>query len=155
MLLPDLQYLMHQIGPETPDISAILQEESDRWQIIFEDDVSIQVSWQADAPRVVLSCVVSEVPDHAREWVYAHLLVANALPVEGMSLRFALDFPDQRVMMIGELDKADLSLEAFRNEILSFLDCAMNLLSFIAESVSATGEEPVVPPGDGALQQLA
>ncbi len=35
--LSDLQYLMHQLGPASPEIVTILQEDIDSWQIEFDD----------------------------------------------------------------------------------------------------------------------
>ncbi len=152
MSLSDLQHLMQQLGPEMPEISTILQEESDRWQITFEEEASIEVSWQLEPPRVVFSCAVGEVPDHVRESVYARLLVANSLPSGQLSLRFALDVPDEQVLVLGELSEADLSLDIFLLELESFLRCATGLSSFIAEAASAV--EEAVPDG-AVLPQLA
>ena len=136
MQLADLQYLMHQIGPTMPEILTIVQEESDRWELTFEDELSVQISWQEEPTRVLFNCAVGEVPRDLRESVYARLLLANALPQERLDLRFALDFPDEQVLVIGELNEPDLSLETLQDKLQAFLVCAIEALVFIAESAT-------------------
>lgn len=152
MSLSDLQCLMQQVGPEMPEISTILQEESDRWQITFDEDASMEVVWQSDPPRVVFSCAVGEVPEQVRESVYARLLVANSLPSGQLGLRFALGVPDGQVLMIGEMNEADLSLDSLQIELDSFLRCAIELSLFIAESASNADE---AVPDSAVLPELA
>ena len=45
--LSDLQYLMGQLGPASPDIHLIVQQSDDRWQVEFEGGLSLHASWRA------------------------------------------------------------------------------------------------------------
>lgn len=137
MQLSDLQYLMHQLGPATPEVNAILQEEVDCWQVMLDGEIGVQLSWQPEPPRVVFSCAVGEVGEALRESIYAHLLVANGLPSERLGLRFALDFPEGQVLVLGELDVPDLSLDSLREQLRIFLQHAVGMSAFIAESTLA------------------
>ncbi len=150
MQLADLQYLMHQLGPTMSEILMIVQEESDCWDLTFEDELSVQVAWQEEPTRVLFSCAVGEVPEDLREPVYARLLFANALPQERLDLRFALDFSDEQVLLIGELNETDLSLDTLRDELQNFLVCAIEASVFIAESASVSDYSEAEEESDGA-----
>ncbi|MEO0316793.1 MAG: hypothetical protein RL404_470, partial [Pseudomonadota bacterium] len=52
MQLSDLQYLMAQLGPATSDILLIVQHSDDQWQIEFEEDLSLHVSWHQQRQSV-------------------------------------------------------------------------------------------------------
>ncbi len=137
MQLSELQYLIHQLGPTMPEILTILQYESDRWALAFDEEVTVEVGWQDTPPRTLVSCAIGEVPEDLCGSVYARLLIANSLPSERLSLRFALNFPEEQVLLLGELDDDNVSLEALRADLASFVQCAVAMASFIAESAAA------------------
>ncbi len=155
MHLSDLQYLMHQLGPAMPEILTIIQHESDRWELAFDEEVTVEVGWQEKPPRTLLSCAIGEVPENLCEPVYARLLIANSLPSERLSLRFALDFPDERVLLLGELVEDHASLDTLRSDLASFVQCAVAMASFIAESAAAVqGVSFEARPEDDMLPRL-
>lgn len=155
MQLTDLQYLMHQLGPTMPEILTILQHESDRWELTLDEEISVDIGWQEQPSRTLFSCAIGEVPEALCESIYARLLIANSLPSERLSLRFALDFPDERVLLLGELVEVDASLDSFRADLASFVQCAVAMASFIAESAAAIdGASSEAKPDDTMFPKL-
>ncbi len=153
--LSDLQYLMHQLGPAMPEILTVFQMESDCWELTFEGDISVEVGWQDQPPRVLFNCSVGEVPEDLREPVYARLLVANALPPDRLNLRFALNFTDEQVLVLGELDETDLSLESLCSELDEFLKCAVMISSFMADSAAVNEDTSFdAEPANAVMSQL-
>ncbi len=59
LALSDLQYVMQQLGPTTPEIVTIVQEDQCSWYIELDGSVFVQLSWQASAQRLSMNCSVS------------------------------------------------------------------------------------------------
>lgn len=134
--MSDLQYLMHQLGPATPEIITIIQDDIDSWQIEFDEGVSLQVGWQPLPPRVLMSCAIGRATDAARERVYASLLNANLLLTGMASVKLALSQPEDDVMLIGEYELASASMAGLQSSLSEFLNFAAKFSTMIA-SVSA------------------
>ncbi len=132
MNLSDLQYLMHQLGPATPEITTIVQESIDCWMVEFDEGVSLQLAWDERSHRVRMKCAIGQPDETAREAIYASLLNAN-LQLTGITdVKLALSDNDQEVMLIGEYDIGDTSLTALRKQLAEFLDVAGKFSLWIA-----------------------
>lgn len=131
MQLTDLQYLMAQLGPASPDIQFIVQHD-DEWQIALDDGRSLHVSWQPQRRSAVLSCGLGRVMSDERENIYALLLHANLLLSPESGARLALSRPDEEIMLIGE-DVTDApSVQALQHQIITFLQLAVTYAELIA-----------------------
>lgn len=137
MQLSDMQYLMHQLGPAMTEVSVILQEEIDSWQVLFNDDIGVQISWQTEPPRVLISGALGEVPEGARERVYAGLLIANSLPSSTLGLTCSLGLPDEQVLVLAEIEASALSVDDLADRLREFLHQAVEVSAFIADSAHA------------------
>lgn len=138
MGLSNLQYLMHQLGPATPEIVAIIQDHIDSWQVEFDEGVSLQLSWQEKPPRVVMSCSLGSPEDRVREQVYASLLNANLLLTGMADVKIALSHPDNDVMLIGEYELGTASLAALQDSLAEFLRLAGRFAMMVAGSEDAS-----------------
>ena len=150
--LSELQYLMHQLGPASPEIVTILQEDIDSWQIAFDDDVSMRIDWHEEHARVVMSCAIGRADADAREPVYAALLEANLQLTGVASVKLALG-PDDDVMLIGEFDPDDATIDALRDKVVEFLEFAAKFSSLVtgADAPAADDAAPTDPlPPDPA-----
>lgn len=131
--LSDLQYLMYQLGPSMPEISAIVQEKDECWHVEFDDAVRIQINWQAHPPAVMATCMVGEVDDEWDEPSYARLLNANRLLVSSANTTLALSPSGERVELIGECMLASGSLSELQRELSRFIRLAAGVAVMISE----------------------
>lgn len=139
--LADVQYLMHQLGPVIPEIVTIIQDDIDSWQIEFDEGVSIQLSWQAEPPRLLMSCSLGSPDDAAREAVYASLLNANLMLTGVAALKLALSEPDQAVMLIGEYESNEGTLDMLRMRVIEFLNFAARFSEMVTDSERDSGPD--------------
>ncbi len=138
MRLSDLQYLMHQLGPATPEIVAVIQEDIDSWQVVFDEDVSLQIQWIETTMRVLISCAIGQPPEDMREQVYASLLQANLLLSGVANLKLALSQPEEDVMLIGEYEITSSTLASLQDSLSGFLRFAAKFSSMVTDASAAS-----------------
>ena len=131
--LSDLQHLIRQLGPCIPEVAMIVEEESDSWQIIFEENFSLQISWQENPSRVLLCSAVGKPQENHREKLYARLLNMNLLLQGVANLKLALSSPDDDVVLIGELTSDSMTLEILQEEIMEYLRFAAQFSELIID----------------------
>ncbi len=90
--LSDLQYLMQQLGPAMPEITTIIQEDRDSWQVELDEALSLQLCWQEQPPRIRMRCAIAR--------------------------------PDDDVLLAGEYEVGDASLDTLRRLVIEFLTTA-------------------------------
>lgn len=146
MGLSDLQYLMHQLGPATPEITTIIQEDIDSWQVEFDEGVSLQIGWRSSPPRVLMSCAIGRADDAARERVYASLLNANLLLTGVADVKLALSSPEEDVMLVGDYELASASLDELQASLSEFLRFAARFSTMVSEMpVKEPPSKPISP----------
>jgi len=138
--LSDLQHLIRQLGPSLPEISTIIEEDLDEWQIIFDSGLLLQISWQETPARVLLCCAIGKPDETQREKIFARLLNMNLLLQGVANLKLALSSPEDDVILIGEIDAAVISLEVLQEEITEYLRYAARFSELINEP-ETTGQE--------------
>ena len=138
--LSDLQHLIRQLGPSLPEISTIIEEDLDEWQIIFDSGLLLQISWQETPARVLLCCAIGKPDETQREKIFARLLNMNLLLQGVANLKLALSSPEDDVILIGEIDAAVISLEVLQAEITEYLRYAARFSELINEP-ETTGQE--------------
>lgn len=141
--LSDLQYLIHQLGPATPEITTIIQEAIDNWMVEFDEGVSMQITRDERSGHVLMTCAIGQPDDGARESVYAALLGANLLLTGVADVKLALGDADDDVRLIGEYDLREATVDGLRNCLFDFLGYAGKFSQMIA----ATFEDKVSDPG--------
>jgi len=138
--LSDLQHLIRQLGPSLPEISTIIEEDLDEWQIIFDSGLLLQISWQETPARVLLCCAIGKPDETQREKIFARVLNMNLLLQGVANLKLALSSPEDDVILIGEIDAAAISLEVLQEEITEYLRYAARFSELINEP-ETTGQE--------------
>ena len=118
--LSDLQHLIRQLGPSLPEISTIIEEDLDEWQIIFDSGLSLQISWQETPARVLLCCAIGKPDESQREKIFARLLNINLLLQGVANVKLALSSPEDDVILIGELISDSMTLETLQKEITEY-----------------------------------
>ncbi len=140
--LSDMQYLMHQLGPATPEILTITQQDIDSWLVEFDEGVSIDLSWQDAPARILICCSLGQAEESLRQNVYASLLSANLLLTGVASVKLALSQPEDEVMLIGEYEPGEASLGNLQKNIVEFLHYAGRFSHLVVDPASANSEEP-------------
>ena len=138
--LSDLQYLIRQLGPSLPEISTIIEEDLDEWQIIFDSGLLLQISWQETPARMLLYCTIGKPDETQREKIFARLLNMNLLLQGVANLKLALSSPEDDVILIGELVSDSMTLETLKQEITDYLRFAARFSELINEPETA-GQE--------------
>ena len=131
--LSDLQHLIRQLGPSLPEVSSIIEEDLDSWQIIFDTGLSLQISWQETPARVFLCCAIGKPEESQREKIFARLLNMNLLLQGVANVKLALSSPEDDVILIGELTSDSMTLETLQEEITEYLRFAARFSEFINE----------------------
>lgn len=135
MRLSDLQYLMHRLGPATPEIAAIVQDAMDRWMLEFDDGMSMQVAWDEQSKRVLMECALSRSNESAQESIGELMTGTNAM---ALALR---DFGDE-LMLVGECDIGAASVDGLSQRLSEFLACAEKISRSVGNSRANTpGQE--------------
>jgi len=129
--LSDLQHLIRQLGPSLPEISTIIEEDLDEWQIIFDSGLSLKISWQETPARVLLCCAIGKPDESQREKIFARLLTMNLLLQGVANLKLALSSPEDDVIVIGECESTALTLEILQAEISDYLRFAAHFSELI------------------------
>jgi hypothetical protein len=150
LTLSDLQYLVHQLGPATPEITTIVQEAIDSWMVEFDEGVSMQLAWDARSGRVRMQCAVGQPEEAAREAIYATLLNANLLLTGVADIKLALGSADEDVMLIGEYAIEEAAVESLRYRLSEFLDFAAKFSQMMAD----TFEQAAPPAGQATSFML-
>ena len=131
--LSELQHLIRQLGPTLPEISTIIEDDFDIWQITFDSGLSLQISWQEMPARVLLCCAIGKPSESQREKVFARLLNMNLLLQGVANLKLALNSPEDDVILIGELESTSLKLEMLQAEIVEYPRFAARFYELINE----------------------
>lgn len=131
--LSDLQHLIRQLGPSLPEISTIIEENLDEWQIIFHSGLLLQISWQETPARVLMCCAIGKPDETQREKIFARLLNMNLLLQGVANLKLALSSPEDDVILIGELVSDSMTLETLKQEITDYLRFAARFSELITE----------------------
>jgi hypothetical protein len=66
--------MMEEIGPNMPDIEAVIQSEEKNWAIQFEDQSIVMLEWADQPDRVVLSAMLGAPSEKMQLSVYETLL---------------------------------------------------------------------------------
>ena len=141
LTLSDLQFLVHQLGPATPEITAIIQEAIDSWQVEFDEGISMQIAWEARSGHVLMQCALGQPAQDSREDVYALLLSANRLLTGVADVKLALGDADDNVMLIGEYDFEEATVDSQRDRLSEFLGFAARFSQMIADTFESVGSD--------------
>ena len=105
------QTLMHQLGPGVTEIESIIQEEIDSWAIRFFNGECIHVLFQDVPSRWVMSCGLDQPEVSNQAEMYAAMLCTNLLYQGVAPVKVALSKPGGDLLLIGEFQQSESSLE--------------------------------------------
>ena len=140
-----IQQLMQELGPATPDIDAVVQTEEPSWAIQFSDE-SIIIVEPADEPaRLVMSADIGTAPEAAERHLYEALLSYNLLWRDNGGVKIGLAGPKGSLIINWEICVDGLRLPDLQSAIRRFLKTASSWQHYVAKADA----EPVPLPGMG------
>ena len=74
-----IQQFLQELGPNTPDIDAVVQTEDPSWAIQFSDETIVIIEPAEDPPRMVLSSELGSANESLQLPIYETLLCYNLL----------------------------------------------------------------------------
>jgi hypothetical protein len=118
--LKQIQLLMNEVGPSTPYIDVVMQNNEDTWAIGLANESIITLEWVDDPSRLILSAKIG-CPDAEKQVeAYRMLLIYNRLWRENGGVTTALSGEENNVTLLYELNAENLNLGSLRTVLLNF-----------------------------------
>ena len=144
---PDtILWLLQDIGPQSPDIVSVVQDDTNAWAITFQDESLVQLHWHENPGRLELTAAVSELPPLAPREVLEGLLMFNLLSPHNGGARMALSAPDRTLHLMRDLPSEGLHLNSLRDALRTLASMAEHWREALAApSVQPTPYSPALP----------
>jgi len=139
-----IQTMLQELGPNVPDIDAILQSDDVSWAIQFSDETVIGLDWAEDPPRLMFSAALGRPAEDRRMLVYQQLLEHGMRWREIGGARGALGGPEGDAMLLQESSADQIYDVQLRKLVLDFADQARNWSAFVS-SADAAALVPAYP----------
>ncbi len=101
--LTHVQGLMQSLGPASPWIESLIQEESDSWTLESGEGLHIAMHFNPEPSRIFLTALLGCPEQSHQNAIYMTMLSLNLLNAEDHSLRVALTGPNGDLMLISEV----------------------------------------------------
>lgn len=137
------QMLMQELGPQTPEIDAVLQQDEKSWLLVFSDEQSIYVEWANNPERLVLSTGLGKPVEGCQLQVYETLLSYNLLWQNTGGVRMAIDGPNGEVLLIYDLFDDQLSLSELQTVVLNISSIAEIWRDYVKKDNLASSLPPI------------
>ncbi len=137
-----IQQLMQELGPVTPDIDAVVQTEEPSWAIQFSDESIIVIEAADEPPRLVMSSELGTAPETAERQLYEALLSYNLLWRENGGVKIGLAGPKGSLIITWELCLDGLTLLDLQSALVRFQKTAFSWQRYVAK---ADSEQPPLP----------
>lgn len=138
-----IELLLQEIGPETPEINAVMQSEEGSWAVEFDDETVVLLDWAEQPNRLVLSSSLGQVRPEMRLKVYETLLSYNLLWQETGGVKTALGGPDGEASLLYEMFVDDLVLADLRTVLLNFAQLTRLWTAYVESDESAPVRAPI------------
>lgn len=119
-----IEVLFQEIGPATEEVTGVYQDGPEIWRVIVHDTTEVELLFDPEQEKLVLSCAVGSPPEDRRLKTYELLLVYNYAWQQTGGIRMALEGPEGEVALMFELNASDLSLQLLQTVIVNFADRA-------------------------------
>jgi hypothetical protein len=92
--LTHVQGLIQLLGPASPWIESLIQEESDSWTLQSSEGLDIAMYFSPEPSRIFLTALLGHPEQAHQHAIYTTMLSVNLLHAENHSLRVALTGPN-------------------------------------------------------------
>lgn len=135
--LSQVEQMMHELGPITPQISQIIQEAEGHWSIHWDEVIWISVEFNPERPGLLLWTALGRPDADCITSIYEAMLVTNSLYAGIGSLRIALSQPGEDLLLFGEHIASYAVIKQLRGDISSFAAHALALAEVVSNPVGA------------------
>ena len=149
--IEQIQQLMQELGPATPDIDAVVQTEEPSWAIQFSDESIVIIEPADEPPRLVMSSEIGIAPESAERQLYEALLSYNLLWRDHGGIKIGLAGPKGALVISRELNLEGLTLLELQSTLTGFLKVASSWQRYVAK---ADTEQAPLPGIDGGSFHL-
>ena len=143
--IEQIQQLMQELGPATPDIDAVVQTEEPSWAIQFADESILVIEPADEPPRLVISAELGTAPESGERKLYEALLSYNLLWRDNGGVKIGLAGPKGSLILSWELCLEGLTLMDLQAAITRFRKVAASWQQYVAKADA----EPAPLPGIG------
>jgi hypothetical protein len=142
-----VQLIMQEIGPQTPDVDAVVQHGEDSWALQLDDTSIIFIEYAADPDRLVLSTELGMPIPQRRLEVCQLMLSYNFLWDENAGLTMALGGPEGGATLLCEWRNIEPELQTFQEKLRKVSQVARAWRSYIAQTDAAYSDDVPALPG--------
>lgn len=141
-----IQQLLQELGPDTPDIDAVVQTDDPSWAIQFADETIVIIEPMEDPGRMVLSAELGTASDSLQLPIYETLLCYNLLWRETGGVKIGLAGPRGALIVSTEICIDGLSLTDLQQGVMDFSKIVRSWAKYVADG----GKHQKIPlPGMG------
>lgn len=142
-----VQLIMQEIGPQTPDIDAVVQHGEDSWALQLDDTSIIFIEYATAPDRLVLSTELGMPIPERRLEVCQLMLSYNLLWEENAGLTMALGGPEGGATLLYEWRSTEPELPNFQEQLRKVSQVARAWRSYIAQTEATDSNALPVLPG--------
>jgi hypothetical protein len=142
-----IQLIMQELGPQTPNIDAVVQHGEDSWAVQLDDTSIVLIEFATDPDRLVLSTELGTPLPERRLAVCQLMLAYNLLWEENAGLTMALGGPEGGAMLLCGWRHTEPELQNFQKELLRFSQVANAWRRYIAQADSTDSSDLLALPG--------
>ena len=138
VMLSQIEQMMHELGPITPQISQIVQEADDQWSLNWDGIFWISIEFNPERSGLLFWTTLGKPVEDQILSIYETMLVTNSLYAGIGSLRIALSHPGEDLLLFGEHVISHGITRNLRSDISSFAAHALSLAEVVSNPVSAS-----------------
>ena len=138
--LPQVEHLIRELGPQTPDISEIIQDDEHCWSLCWDDKLWLAMEFKPEPDRLLICTVLGSPDELRRPAIHAAMLGTNALFAAHGSLRIALNYPEEELLLLKEHAPPQWSVQALSSDISRFVAHANALIQEIQRDVYSSAD---------------
>ncbi len=153
--IEQIQQLVQEIGPNMPEIDAIVQTEEPSWAIQFSDETILILDAADDPARIVISAELGSVDDTKQGAVYETLLCYNMMWRTSGGVRVGLAGPQGALIISADVHLANLTQHDLQQEIERFLSITRSWVKYIGQSDKEVQALPPLPGMGGTGSYLS
>ncbi len=142
--IEQIQQLLQELGPSTPDIDAVVQTEEPSWAIQFSDETILIIEPADDPERMVLSAELGNAGESLELPIYETLLCYNLLWRDTGGVKIGLAGPKGALIISSEICLRNLTLTDLQQGLKNFADIARSWSKYVANA-----EHQAAPPLPG------
>lgn len=137
------QMLIEELGPKTPEVDAVLQQDETNWVLMLEDESAIIIEWASNPSRLVLSANLGRPNEGSQLTIYETLLSYNLLWQDTGGVRMAIDGPQGEVMLIYDLCDDHLTLGELQTVVLNLANIAEIWRDYVGKDSNSASLPPI------------